>query len=287
LLGDKTVDEKIWKASVGVELVHTAILMHDDFMDRDMIRRGSHTTHRYFASGDTHYGDAMAICIGDAILCNGFEQILECGFGGDPLIRSMSKTLRAIANTAHGQAYDVTLEKLRSEWTEDDVITSHKAKTSIYTFENPLHIGGLLGEISEEALLTLHDYSMDAGVAFQIQDDILGVYGDPDKTGKSVDSDLLQGKCTLLVLKVFSEGVDRHIHALEKVWGKKQAPRTALEAARKAITDSGALAYAKQISREYSANAARSAARLRTHGLNNEAINFLEGIAQYMVEREL
>ena len=64
----------------------------------------------------------------------------------------------------------------------------------------------------------LHDYSMDGGVAFQLQDDILGVFGTPEKTGKSADSDLLQGKCTLLVLKVFEDGTTSQKIAVKKVY---------------------------------------------------------------------
>ena len=110
-----------------MELVHAALLMHDDFMDEDQTRRGGPTTHMYFGGG--HYGDSMAVDIGDALLCLGFELVED------------KEILRAIVNTAYGQAYDVSLEKF-GKWTEDDVLTMHKAKTAIYTYENPLFIGG-------------------------------------------------------------------------------------------------------------------------------------------------
>lgn len=287
LLGNKTPDDRIWNAAMGVELVHTALLMHDDFMDQDSVRRGKPTTHKFFENGDRHYGDAMAVCVGDAVLCAGFQLILECGFEGKNINSAMSKMLRGIVDTAHGQSYDVTLEKLRNEWTEDDVIILHKAKTAIYTYENPLFIGARLADLPAEAFPILHEYSMDGGVAFQLQDDILGVYGDPDKTGKSADSDLLQGKCTLLVLKTFSDGTPEQIEALEKVWGKREAAPADIDGAKKAIVESGSLAYSNKISREYARNAAQAASRLRRLNLNAESIDFIEGIAQYMVEREL
>ena len=72
-LSGKEPDERVWKAAIGVELVHAGILMHDDFVDEDEIRRGGPTTHKYFGGG--HYGDSMAVNTGDALLCLGFELV--------------------------------------------------------------------------------------------------------------------------------------------------------------------------------------------------------------------
>ncbi len=265
-LSGKEPDEKVWRAAVGVELVHAALLMHDDFIDQDKFRRGGLTTHEYFGGG--HYGESMAVTTGDALLCLGFELVED------------KEILRAIANTAYGQAYDVSLESF-GKWTEDDVLTVHKAKTAIYTYENPLFVGAHLAGLSKKALSILHDYSMDGGVAFQLRDDVLGVFGDPKETGKSADSDLKQGKCTLLVLKAG----DRP--EVQKVWGKRDADKADIELAKKAIQDSGSLEYSLALTQKLARNAAKSAAKLRELKLNSEAIDYLQGIAEYMVEREV
>ena len=97
---------------------------------------------------------------GTPFLCAGFD--LLAGVADKKVISQM---LRAIVNTAHGQAYDITLETL-GQWQEDDVINLHKAKTAIYTYENPLKIGGMMAGTSEEALKYLHDYAMDGGWHF-------------------------------------------------------------------------------------------------------------------------
>lgn len=287
LLGHETVDEKIWRAAMAVECVHTALLMHDDFMDRDDVRRGQPTTHKYFEGGDPHYGNAMAVTVGDVVLCAGFQMLSECGFKSETVLKATQKMLRGIVETAYGQAYDVTLERLRDQWVEDDIISLHKAKTAIYTYENPLFIGGYLAELPEAAFPILHDYSMDGGVAFQLQDDILGVYGNPEKTGKSANSDLLQGKGTLLVLKAFAEGTPAQVKALERVWGARAAVDSDINDAKQAIIDSGSLEYSTKISREYAAKAAESAQKLNALNLNKEAIDYIEGIALYMVDRVL
>lgn len=223
----------------------------------------------------------MAVTVGDAILCAGFD--LLSSVVDKITIRQM---LRAIVNTAYGQAYDVTLETL-GKWREEDVINLHKAKTAIYTYENPLKIGGLMAGLSNKALQILHDYAMDGGVAFQLQDDILGVFGTPEKTGKSADSDLLQGKCTMLVLKVFNNGTSKQREAVKNVWGKMEATQTGLRAAKQAIIDSGSLKYSNDVARQYAMKAVKTASKLRSLNLNPEAIDYIQGIAEYMVNREV
>ncbi len=282
------MDGRIWDACMALELVQTALLIHDDFMDEDSVRRGKPTTHKYFEKNhDKHYGEAMAVTTGDAVLCLGFELLNNSGFEQSRVQKAMRKMLRGITQTAYGQAYDVTLEKLVNDWEEDDVIAVHKAKTSIYTYENPLFIGAYLAGLDDAVYPILHDYSMDGGVAFQLQDDILGVFGNPEKTGKSANSDLLQGKCTLLVLRTFTHGNDAQIDAVKKIWGKRQAHEADIECAKQAIISSGSLDYSKKVSREYAVKAASHAGKLRKFDLNPDSIDFIEGIAEYMIEREL
>lgn len=276
-LSGKEPNEQVRRAAVGVELVHAALLMHDDFMDLDERRRKGPTTHKYFEQqlkGSEHFGQAMAVSLGDALLCLGFE------------LTQSQQMLRGIANTAYGQAYDVSLETL-TEATEDDVLTLHKAKTAIYTYENPLFIGAELAGLSKEALGILHDYSMDGGVAFQLRDDVLGVFGDPEETGKSANSDLLQGKVTLLILYVLQHGTEQQKAALKKIWGKRAANVGDIEAAKQAIKDSGSLEHSQQLTENLAHKAARIAEKLRDLNLNTEAIDYLQGIAEYMVKREV
>lgn len=290
LLGGSQPDERIWKAAMSVQVVHAALLMHDDFMDRDALRRGGPTTHKYYegkAGGDEHYGESMAVTVGDVGICLGFELLLNCGFEGDKVEKALRQLLRGITNTAYGQVYDLTLEQL-GRWTEEDVIALHRAKTAIYTYENPLFIGAHLADLSQEVFQILHDYAMDGGVAFQLQDDILGVYGDEEKTGKSADSDLRQGKCTLLVLKVFTDGTKSQKQAVREIWGKyDEAKKQDIDLAKQAIMDSGSYGYSRQLAKEYAAKAAKTAEKLRGLELNLEAIDYIQGIAEYMVEREV
>ena len=277
-LGGKQADDKVWDAAVATEVVHAALLMHDDFQDRDDLRRGGPSTHKYFQAkyqSEEHFGESMAVNVGDEILCLGYDLLAGCGNE-----KATRKMLSGIAQTAYGQAYDLTLEELK-EWTEEDVLVLHRAKTGIYTYENPLLIGAYLAGLEGGAVEILKEYAADGGVAFQLQDDILGVYGDPEKTGKSADSDLKQGKCTLLVLKA----LDRP--EVKKVWGNKDASRADLDAAKQAIMDSGSYEYSKKLAAKLAAKAAKTAGGLRKLGLNGEAIDYIQGVAEYMVTREV
>ncbi|KKS32239.1 MAG: hypothetical protein UU93_C0008G0001 [Candidatus Amesbacteria bacterium GW2011_GWA2_42_12] len=277
-LEGKKADDKIWQAAMAVELVHSGILMHDDIQDRDVLRRGGPTTHEFYRKkmgGDLHLGEAIGINAGILLQSLGYEMLAKCGSTD-----AMVKMLRGVSNTAYGQSYDILLE-FEKKWSEDDIIALHKAKTAIYTYENPLFIGALLAKLPQKALSILHDYSMDGGVAFQLQDDILGVFGDEEETGKSADSDLKQGKSTLLVLKAFDEPT------VQKVWGDMNATRVDLDAAKQVIINCGSLEYNRKLAKEFATKAAVTASKLRGLNLDTEAVDYIQGIAEYMVEREV
>lgn len=287
-LGNK-MDERIWKAAMAVELVHTALLIHDDVMDEDELRRGKPTSHKYFENGEAdnaHYGESMAYDLGDAVLSMGYELLARSSFEADLVNKAMEQLLRGVTNTAFGQAYDVSLEKL-GDWTEEDVVALHKSKTAIYTYENPLMIGAILGGLKDKVKNILCEYAMDGGVAFQLQDDILGVFGDTDKTGKSDDSDLLQGKRTLLVLKALEMGDKEEIRRIREVWGSRVKNKVKIEKAKKAIVSSGSLEYNRNLAKKYAEKAVETARKLRAFKLDRESVEFVEGIARYMVQRQV
>lgn len=285
-MGEKVITEAVWNAAMSVEIVHTALLMHDDFMDEDELRRGKPTTQVVFGKENKHYGESMAVSLGDGVLLMGYELLLESGFDKELTSKAVSHYLRGVVNTAWGQAFDVSLPYL-GKWTEEDVIALHSAKTAIYTYQNPIFIGAILAQLPQEVFPTLEKYAMHAGVAFQIQDDILGVFGETESTGKSADSDLLQGKSTLLALKTLEMGNAEQVKAFEKVWGKKESTKKDIDLAKKAIKESGALKYNVDFSKLEAKKAVDIVKELDRIGLKKEGLDFLEGIAVYMVNREV
>ena len=270
----------------GIELVQTALLMHDDFMDEDKLRRGLPTTHEYFANGDKHYGASMAVNLGDLVLCLGYERVLECRLDKGRVLEVGKMLMRGISNTAMGQIYDVTLPKL-GKLTEEKVLAVHRAKTSIYTFQNPLLIGAVLAGVTEEAKEKLREYSYRGGVAFQLQDDVLGMFGDLKKTGKSVNSDLLQGKSTLLIAKTWDLGSKTQKEDLLCAWGNKEATKMEIQKAKAAIKESGSLGYSIKKAKALAREAMVIAESLGDLGANKEAVSYLVGMAEYVVTREM
>jgi len=286
LLGGEIPDDEVWKVMEGVELVQTALLMHDDFMDQDLVRRGLPTTHEYFSGGDSHYGDSMAVDVGDYVLCLGFERVMECGLEKDKVLAVSLKLMRNIAETALGQLHDITLPKL-GELTEEKVLAVHRVKTSIYTFENPLTMGADLAGLSDEAKGVLKEYSHKGGVAFQLQDDVLGMFGDVLKTGKSAHSDLLQGKSTLLISKTLELGNEQEKESIYRAWGNKEASEEEIENAALAVKESGAYEYSVNKAKSLAREASKEVGKLEEMDLNPEAISYLRGIAEYIVSRDL
>ncbi len=284
-LTGRSVPDGVWQAAVAVELVHTALLMHDDFMDEDVLRRGLPTTQAFFAGTyGQHYGDSMAVCVGDLVLALGFETLSRCGLDPALVVEGVTHLQRTIMQTVMGQAHDVHMEFAQS-WSEQDVLAVHTAKTSLYTYQNPLMLGAIFARLPQSVRDMLHTYALYGGLAFQIQDDILGVFGDTEKTGKSADSDLRQGKRTLLALKTLELGNIVQKEAFERVWGNKKATVDDVLAAKQAISESGALEYNRQISRDFAQKAVDAAEALRSMDLDGEAIDFLQGVAIYTVER--
>ncbi len=294
LLGGK-MEKDILRTAMSIELIHTALLMHDDFMDQDDTRRGLPTTHKYYETyheinkfrfNSLHYGESMAVNVGDIALLAGHEIIGSSNFDNEKKLNALNRTLRGIVNTGFGQAFDVTLEG-KGTATEKDITDLHLAKTAIYTYENPLHIGAILAGSEQKDLELISEYAIPGGVAFQLQDDILGLFGDPVKTGKPAHSDLRQGKMTLLIIKALEFGNINQQKRLKEIWGKRDLTENEANEARKIVRDTGSLEYSHKVSVKWAKKAQKAIPEMKRRKWNDEAIYYLDGIAQYMVEREV
>ena len=150
-----------------------------------------------------------------------------------------------------------------------------------------LMIGGILSGLTEVQLETLKEYAIAAGVAFQLQDDVLGMYGDSGKTGKSSDSDLRQGKGTLLISRVLEVGNGEQKRAVAAAWGNKEAGNRLVEEAKKALIESGAKEYSVEKAKKLAEKAGGVTEKMREMGMNEEAVDYLAGLTEYLVSREV
>lgn len=190
--------DAIWTRTLGacaaLELFQTYLLVHDDWMDGDEQRRGGPSVHAHFRdrTGDDHLGSVLAILAGDFASATAWELFVECalacGPGGLPAIRTFG---RIHHEAVLGQAMDVRGAR--------DVAAMQRLKTGGYTVTGPLEIGALLAGGSADAVEALRRFGAPLGEAFQIKDDLLGVFGDPGRTGKPIGSDLRSGRRNALV----------------------------------------------------------------------------------------
>lgn len=184
-------DDKILRPSLSIELMQTFLLVHDDVMDEDELRRGAPTVHKIYSNKkDKQYGISMAICIGDLSCELMFDPIISSDFDDKKKLKAIKELLDIYRKEICGQIMDIN--NIESPSLEK-VGNIHLLKTVPYTTDGPIKMGCAFagGDISK-----FGHYGYLVGMAFQIKDDLLGIFGDTKKTGKSNASDILEGKMT-------------------------------------------------------------------------------------------
>ncbi len=181
-----------------------------------------------------------------------------------------------------GQELDVVSSR-KDEITKEEIFRIHKLKTSKYTFEGPLLIGALLGGAKQSDLEILKGYSTPLGLAFQLQDDILGVFGDESKLGKPVGSDIREGKKTFLLLKAKETCSKSDKKILESILGSKNLTAKNINKVREIITRSGSLEHNKQLIHELLKEAKDEISELE---INGDGKTFMINLVDYLSERD-
>lgn len=235
-------------AAVAVEMLHTCALLHDDVIDDADTRRGHPTTHVTFAAdhartsgaGDPdHYGAAIAILLGDLAFVHADEALLACDVPAARLLAGLRTFVQLREEVMAGQVLDVHAAATRATDT-DLALRVATLKSGRYSVTRPLQLGAVLGGASEELLAALERVGEPLGRAFQLRDDVLGVFGDDEATGKSASGDLAEGKRTLLIAEAWARLDDDGRARLADRLGA--ADLTAAEAAdlRRRLQDCGA-----------------------------------------------
>ena len=199
--------DEIIRACASLEFLQACALIHDDVMDASDTRRGNPSIHKQFEtrhmsnqwSGSAKlFGEGAAILVGDLALSWADEMLLTSGLTTDELIRA--KAIYDIMRTElmSGQYLDL-LEQVRGDITLARAETVIRFKSAKYTIERPLHMGAAIAGASPELTQVLSQYGLALGEAFQLRDDLLGVFGDSSVTGKPAGDDLREGKQTMLI----------------------------------------------------------------------------------------
>lgn len=283
-------ESDIIKAALAAELMESFLLVHDDIIDNDDIRRKKPTLHKVYGESSkkyrtdhAHFGKSMAIIGGDILAILGSEILLSTNFKDSLKLRAIEKFNRVVINTGFGEMLDV-ISEVDNKISEKDISRIHELKTAKYTIEGPLHIGAILAGAKKHHLNTLSKYAIPLGKAFQIQDDILGVFGDEKKTGKPVGSDIKEGKKTLLILKALENSNLKDRMRIKHALGSRNLKKQQLSQVRNIIKDSGSLQYSRDLAKKLAEKAKSAISR---SSLKKEGREFLIDIADYIINREL
>jgi geranylgeranyl diphosphate synthase type I len=246
-------DDAIVNAAASLELFQAAALIHDDLIDDSDTRRGMPSVHRRFATihersgwqGDpSQFGSAAALLLGDLCLGWSDELLNSSGLSDAALRRGRPVFERMRTELIGGQFLDIleqasgAQEPVGQAARARDVIRHKSAK---YSVEHPLLLGGLLAGGTEELLASYSAYGLPLGEAFQLRDDVLGVFGDPRQTGKPAGDDLRDGKRTVLVAYARERASAGQAAVLDKFLGDRSLDAEALAELREIIVDTGAL----------------------------------------------
>ncbi len=225
-------------AGVALEVLQAYLLIHDDWMDDDDVRRGGPSVHARLRErfADRAAGDACAILAGDVAVGLALEVLAQLRVPPARLVAAVREFATMQTEVVTGQILDVRAVAK----TPAEVETIHRLKTSSYTTRAPLAMGAILAGAPDATCDALRAIGEPMGVAFQLQDDLLGTFGDEKKTGKSARTDLRRGKRTALVAELES---DRHAsQLLPRVLGVGDAPDEEVDALLRRMIDSGAKA---------------------------------------------
>ena len=254
MLGGKS--EEILKVASAVEIFQTAILSHDDIIDKSQMRRGKKSL--YARLGGDHGGVSKAICLGDIGYFLAFRIIAESCFEEKQKSRVMRIFSKMTLETAVGELLDVELtgkDDGNNSFFEKEIVGVYEYKTAHYTITGPLMIGAVLGGASEEQVDTIRIFGRNLGIAFQIQDDINDIFSERKVLGKESGGDIREGKKTLLYWYAREHADENGREILKKCFGNSEISEEGIGKIAQVFEKSGALRYAKGQAEKYAVSA--------------------------------
>jgi geranylgeranyl diphosphate synthase type I len=282
--GDAAHDDAALRAAASLEFLQACALIHDDVMDGSDTRRGLPAAHRRFAGvhrgaewlgSPESFGIGAAILLGDLCLSWADEVLLTAGFPHDAIGRGKAVYDVMRTELMAGQYLDL-LEQARGGGSVDRALRVVRYKSAKYTIERPLHLGAALAGATPDVIEAYSGYGLPLGEAFQLRDDILGVFGDPDETGKPAGDDLREGKRTVLVAIAVERSTPKQAAVMRRYLGDPALDATGVAALREIIGDTGAKDYTENLIAELLETALGA---LHTADLDSQAREVLTGLA--------
>jgi geranylgeranyl diphosphate synthase type I len=275
--GNPAKAEPILVAGAAIELVHASALTHDDVMDESATRRGRPSAHREFtrlrladvsAESAARFGHSAAILLGDLLLSWSDELLSASGLAPKALARGRVYFDQLRTEVVAGQYLDV-LAQTSGRSTAADAMRVIRYKSAKYTIERPLQFGAAIGNADDRLLGELSSYGVPLGEAFQLRDDVLGIFGEEQLTGKPSGDDIREGKRTLLLARAYDKADAAQHEVLRRNVGHAEIDEAGIAAVQAVIRDTGALAAVETVIAELTS---ASLAALRHCSIESAAV---------------
>lgn len=256
--------------AAATEILHASLLMHDDIIDRDYVRYGVpnvsggyQTVYKDLVADEaerSHYANSAALMGGDLLLSAAYQLVGQSSLAPAQLAFVYKQLGETIFQVAGGELLDTESALRPVGAIQSELVALHK--TASYTFVAPLLTGAALAGISDEQKVFLRIYAENLGVAFQLQDDVLGVFGDSGTTGKSTIGDLREGKRTYMVEQFFAVADKTARQEFEATFGHESLTDEQAERLRTLLIEAGARQRTEEVITLYEQRARQALAEL-------------------------
>lgn len=247
LLSDKEESNEIIKLSIFIEVLQSFLLIHDDLIDRDDLRRGGKAVHKMYedlstkfnVSDPEHFGTSMAILTGDFASQLSYQIISNSTQKNVVKLKIINLISKLTSEIIHGHMFDVIFSG-KVDIARNEIIKTYKAKTVKYAFELPTSVACVIANQTSHVRKILRTYSNFAGIAFQLKEDIISMFGDTNKTGKLNFSDIMEGKQTVLYFEAQTRSSIKQKKILDKYYGNLNINAKQAEEIKNVLKDTGA-----------------------------------------------
>jgi len=248
----KKIPRGLYTSALSLELLHDFMLVHDDIIDKSDTRRGKPSMHVLLNQSLKKFkktkfsGQDLAIVVGDVMYALSINAFLAIDVNFARKEKALKRFVDAAIYTGSGEFIEILYgaEKI-DKINKNNIYRIYDYKTAFYTFACPLSIGAILAGANNSEIDKLFEIGMYLGRAFQIKDDILGMFAEEKETGKSTTSDLQEGKRTILIWKAYNKCKYEDRLKIKEMFSQKKITKKDLTIMRDIITKSGALSYAE------------------------------------------
>ena len=283
----KSPDPEVYKAAISIELTQSFFLIHDDIMDQSDLRRGKPSLHKVLEKDyegmreSRRMGENIAIVAGDLAMTYAYEALNETSFEDSIKNRALKELISITKITGYGEGMDM-MTTAGMKLKMNDLIRLHLWKTAKYTLEGPLLLGAALAGY-RGSTSALSAYGCLTGLAFQLHDDIIGLFGKEEEIGKPVKSDVNEGKQTLLMIKAMEYGTNEESQFINEILKRGNVSDDEFERIKKIVEKTGSYDYSRKLIGKFISSGKDYARSIKGDPQTKE---FLIWLSDYLVTRK-